>query len=249
MSTLDSAMVNILKNRLYVYDGIIDNIKDALGMVNLSIDSLEVLNNILLELNNNVANISNPHTTETSITNLRDNCSNLVNEFSGVVFHGRYNENKVLITETSLLAPDKDNIEFNYSLPGVNDEVGASRDNFIFKPPQVGTNRLPSLPIKLIAKDGSEVKDADGSEINFKLDNLSKDMVNVEDISNGEIRHRAEQYVVVITETIRDINRELQYQQANKRRLQFRETNINNLKKACLGNFKNRKESVNTNYD
>ena len=91
MSTLDSAMVNILKNRLYVYDGIIDNIKDALGMVNLSIDSLEVLNNILLELNNNVANISNPHTTETSITNLRDNCSNLVNEFSGVVFHGRYN--------------------------------------------------------------------------------------------------------------------------------------------------------------
>ena len=249
MSSLDSAMVNILKNRLYVYDGIIDNINDALGMVNLSIDSLEVLNNVLLELNNNVSNISNPHTTDTSITNLRDNCTNLVHEFSGVVFHGRYNENKVLIAEVSLLSPDKDNVVFNYALPGVNGEVNSSRDNFTFKPPQVGANRLPTLPIKLTAKDGTEVTDANGSEINFKLDNVSKDMDNAEDISNAEIRHRAEQYVVVITETIRDINRELQYQQANKRRLQFRETNINNLKKACLGNFKNRKQSVNTNYD
>jgi hypothetical protein len=242
-------MVNILKNRLYVYDGIIDNLKDALGMVNLSIDSLEVLNNVLLELNNNVANISNPHTTESSITNLRDNCNNLVNEFAGVVFHGRYNENKVLITQATEEEPDKDNVEFNYALPGVNDEVGASRDNFTFKPPQVGSTKLPTLPIKVLAEDGSEVKDADGSEINFKLDNLSKDMANAEDISNAEIRHRAEQYVVVITESIRDVNRELQDQKANKRRLQFRETNIKNLKNACLGNFKNRKESVNTNYD
>ena len=103
--------------------------------------------------------------------------------------------------------------------------------------------------IKVTAEDGSEVKDVDGSEINFKLDNLSKDMTNADDISNAEIRHRAEQYVVVITESIRDVNRELQDQKANKRRLQFRETNIKNLKNACLGNFKNRKDSVNTNYD
>ena len=48
MSTLDSAMVNILKNRLYVYDGILDNLSDALGMVDLSIESLSVLNNVLL---------------------------------------------------------------------------------------------------------------------------------------------------------------------------------------------------------
>jgi len=249
MSTLDSAMVNILRNRLYVYDGIIDNLNDALGMVDLSIDSLEVLNNVLLELNNNVANISNPHTTDTSITNLRDNCTNLVNEFSGVVFHSRYNENKVIITQATEEEPDKDNVDFNYALPGVNDEVGSSRDNFTFKPPQVGAVRLPTRAIKVTAEDGTEVKDADGSEINFKLDNLSKDMANAEDISNAEIRHRAEQYIVVITESIRDVNIELQDQKANKRRLQFRETNINNLKNSCLGNFKNRKDSVNTNYD
>ena len=115
MSTLDSAMVNILKNRLYVYDGILDNLNDALGMVDLSIESLTVLNNILLELNNNVANISNPHTTETAITNLRESCTNLINEFSGVVFHGRYNENKVLISEISPDEPEKDNVEFNYA--------------------------------------------------------------------------------------------------------------------------------------
>ena len=249
MSTLDSAMVNILKNRLYVYDGILDNLSDALGMVDLSIESLSVLNNVLLELNNNVANISNPHTTEASITNLRHNCSNLVNEFSGVVFHGRYNENRVLITEATEEEPDKDNVEFNYALPGVNDEVGASRDNFTFKPPQVGSAKLPSRPIKLTDSEGNEVKDADGSEVNFKLANLSVDMESADKITNAEIRHRAEQYVVIITEAIRDINRELQDQNANKRRLEFRKTNINNLKDACLGNFKNRKESVNTNYD
>ena len=44
------------------------------------------------------------------------------------------------------------------------------------------------------------------------------DMANAIDISNAEIRHRAEQYVVVITESIRDVNRELQDQKANKRR-------------------------------
>ena len=236
MSTLDSAMVNILKNRLYVYDGILDNLSDALGMVNLSIESLDVLNNVLLELNNNVANISNPHTTEASITNLRHNCSSLVNEFSGVVFHGRYNENKVLITHATEEEPEKDNVEFNYALPGVNDEVGASRDNFTFKPPQVGSAKLPTANIKLTDSEGAEVKDADGSEINFKLSNLTVDMENVDKITNSEIRHRAEQYVVVITEAIRDINRELQDQKANKRRLQFRETNIKNLKNSCLGN-------------
>merc|ERR1711907_469898 len=185
MSTLDSAMVNILKNRLYVYDGILDNLKDALGMVDLSIDSLTVLNNVLLELNNNVANISNPHTTEASITNLRLNCANLINEYSGVVFHSRYNENKVLITQ-------------------VNDEVGASRDNFTFKPPQVGSSRIPTLPIKVTDSEGAEVKDADGSEVNFKLGSLSGDMENTEKVTNAEIRHRAEQYVVLITESIRD---------------------------------------------
>jgi hypothetical protein len=242
-------MVNILKNRLYVYDGILDNLKDALGMVDLSIDSLTVLNNVLLELNNNVANISNPHTTEATITNLRTNCANLINEYSGVVFHSRYNENKVLITQATEEEPDKDNVDFNYALPGVNDEVGASRDNFTFKPPQVGSNRIPTLPIKVTDSEGAEVKDADGSEVNFKLGNLSGDMENTEKVTNVEIRHRAEQYVVLITESIRDINRELQDQNANKRRLEFRQASVNNLKDACLGNFKNRKESVNTNYD
>ena len=249
MSTLDSAMVNILKNRLYVYDGILDNLTDALGMVDLSIDSLTVLNNILLELNNNVANISNPHTTEDSITNLRESCANLINEYSGVVFHGRYNENKVLITAVSEEEPEKDNIEFNYALPGVNDEVGASRDNFKFVPPPVGANRLPTLLIKITGSDGAEVKDGDGSEIQFKLENLKTDMEGTDKIDNKEIRHRAEQYVVVITESIRDINRELQDMSADKRRLEFRKKNIDNLKSACHGNFKNRKESVNTNYD
>jgi flagellin-like hook-associated protein FlgL len=184
-------MVNILKNRLYVYDGILDNLNDAVGMVDLSISSLSVLNNVLLELNNNVANISNPHTTEGSITNLRDNCNNLVNEFSGVVFHSRYNENKVLIDDENPEEPNKDSVDFNYSLPGVNDEIGASRDNFTFKPPRVGSAKLPSLPIKIKSSDGNEVKDADGGEINFKLENLSKDMNSKEDITNTEIRHRA----------------------------------------------------------
>ena len=78
--------------------------------------------------------------------------------------------------------------------------------------------------------------------VNFKLANLSVDMESADKITNAEIRHRAEQYVVLITEAIRDINRELQDQNANKRRLEFRKANINNLKDACLGNFKNRLE-------
>ena len=249
MSTLDSAMVNILKNRLYVYDGILDNLNDANGMVDLSINSLGVLNNILLELNNNIANISNPHTTEDSITNLRDNCANLINEYQGVVFHARYNENKVIIEDEDPEDASKEDVEFNYALPGVNDNIGGKDDNFIFKPPRVGSKKLPLLPIKIMDSAGVEVKDSDGSEIQFKLDNLQKDMKNAQDIDNKEIRHRAEQYVVVITETIRDVNNDLQDMNANKRRLGFRKSNIDNLKKACHNNFKNRKESVNTDYD
>merc|ERR1711907_718326 len=120
MTTLDSAMVNILKNRLYVYDG--------------------------------------------SIGNLRTNCSDLVNEYSSVVFHSRYNENKVLISET--VDGNPDNVAFNYSLPGVNDDVGGSRDNFTFIPPVVGVSVVPSLDIKITDSEGNAVNDADGAPLN-----------------------------------------------------------------------------------
>ena len=247
MSSLDSAMVNILKNRLYVYDGILDNLTDALGMVDLSIESLGVLNNILLEINNNVANISNPHTTNDSISDLRVNCANLINEYNSVVFHSRYNENKVLITAATEGNPD--NVEFNYALPGVNDDVGGAKDNFVFSPPQVGSTTLPSFLVKMTDGEGNEVKDADGAELNFKIDNLSKDMLNTENVANGEIRHRAEQYVVLLTESIRDVNTELQNQKASKRRLEFRKSSIGNLKGACHDNFRQRKAATNTSYD
>ena len=247
MTSLDSAMVNILKNRLYVYDGIIDNLTDALGMVDLSIESLSVLNNILLEINNNVANISNPHTTDGSVGNLRTNCSDLVNEYSSVVFHSRYNENKVLITVAADGNPE--NVSFNYSLPGVNDDVGGSRDNFIFVPPAVGVSVVPSLDIKITDGEGNAVNDADGAPLNCRLTDFDKDMTNSENITNEEIRHRAEQYVVVLTESIRDINKELQNQKANKRRLEFRKSSIQNLKGACYDNFKQKKTSSGTTYE
>lgn len=234
MSTLDHAMLNILRNRLYVYDGIMDNLNDTIAVVGLSEESIQLLNNIAMELNNCLANISNPHTSDAMLANLRKSASNLILEMYNTVRHAVYNTQKCLASD------EEDHSQTTtYALPGQSDDMGGEQDDFVFTPPKTGITQLPRRELKVKDSQGETLKNDAGNEFDFKLESLQQEMNN-DQLDSKEIRTRVEQYITVTTEVIKDLNQDLEVQRCNKARLEFRKRHIEHLKAGTMRNYQSK---------
>jgi flagellin-like hook-associated protein FlgL len=227
-------MLNILRNRLYVYDGILDNLNDTIACVNLSEESLQLQNNIAMELNNALANISNPHTSDAMLANLRKSAGSLILEMYNCVRHSRYNSQRCLADD------DEDHSQTtSYALPGLSDDMGGERDDFVFTPPKTGITQLPRKELKVKDAAGETIKNEAGNEFDFKLSNLQADMEN-DQLDATEIRGRVEQYITVTTECIKDVNQDLEVQRCNKARLEFRKRHVEHLKSGTKRNYESK---------
>ena len=236
MSALDAATINILRNRCYVYDGIIENITDCQQMCGLSDQSLSLLNGVLISLNEVLANISSPQTGPELVQNLRENGVQLVGEYNNVLRSAQYNQHRVLTDAED----DGHNVTTQYSLPGM--QGGTDDDEFTFECPKVSSAQLPRKGMRLKNGAGEDLVNADGAPYDYKLANLGEDLGS-DSVTIGEFRKRVEQYIVVCTEAIRDVNAEIEKKKCDLKRLNFRSQCVTNLKQATARSLKHKREA------
>lgn len=243
--TIDHGSVNIVRNTVYHYDGIIDNLDDAIELFNLTCISLSILSKITTNVINTLSSISNPSNNDTMIQAARIETASLIAEYQNVIANARYNSLDCLVRDDTDY--ESKCTEFQYSLPGKGKDHAVKRDNMKFQPSIVGSTSLPASGFTVYDMqdngDGSEtqieVKAADGTTVVYLAD-VAVAMEDAE-VANDTIRGRCEQYIALAQEVGKAINIELIMKKTNVNILEIRKEHVEAMKDATLNDLQSKK--------